>query len=166
MNFRVSDYTSAKVLELKEPILVRCKEIDPSQTQSRLARLSNSIRPAEVSLVYSIPIFSDVAEWQKVCVTERNSPFAALVFQFNDLDDRLLLDPKIEDSLSAISQAIGTFWTDRPANGSLEPTNWMAASDDWRPLPFLGFYVSKRKDRAPLDEDMLARLEEANRLTG
>lgn len=166
MNFRVAEDTPAKVLELSEPILIRCKEIDANQSQSRLSRLANSIRPAEIKLVYSIPIFSDAAEWEKSSIHEREQPFAALVFQFNEIDDRLLLDPTFEDISSAIAQAIGTFWTDKPANATLSSTNWMAASDDWHALSSSGFYISKRKDRAPLDEEMLARLEAANRLTG
>lgn len=166
MNFRVSDDTPAKVLELSEPVLIKCKEIDPNQSQSRLSRVVNSIRPADVSLVYSIPIFSDAAQWEKSSIHDRDPPFAALVFQFNEIDDLLLLDPTFEDVFSAIAQAIGTFWTDKPANHTLQPTNWMVASDDWQALSSSGFYISKRKDRAPLDEEMLARLEAANRLTG
>lgn len=166
LNFRVCDFTPAKVLELSEPIMIRCAQINPDESQSRLSRLANSVRPAEVNFVYSIPIFADANQWQRVDVGERDKPFAALVLSFNELDDRRLLDPKIEDALSAISQAVGTFWTDYPANGVLQPTNWMAASDDWRPLSCIGYYVSKRKDRAPIGEEMLARLEAANRITG
>jgi predicted acylesterase/phospholipase RssA len=164
--FLVSDFSPAKVLEIREPILMRCEELDVAARTSRLQRIIHAIRPPDVKFVYSIPIFADAGQWQKDVPAERESPFAAFVLQFNDLDDHLLLDPKTEDNLTAIAQAIGTFWTNHPANDPLAEENSMVPSSDWQELPAKAFYISRRKVRSPLDEESLARLEAVNRTTG
>jgi hypothetical protein len=61
-----------------------------------------------------------------------------------------LLDPSIEDTISAIAQALGDFWTSMPLSDvDCLPEQAGAPSQDWVQLGETpGFYVSSRKVRA------------------
>lgn len=64
--------------------------------------------------------------------------------------EHLLLDPKIEDMMSGIAQALGDFWTRMPLSDfECLPAQAGTPSRDWVQLGKVpGFYVSGRKVRA------------------
>ncbi len=167
LSFKLKSFTQAKVLEIREPILMRCDEISMHERSSPATKYVHALRPPDVRCVYTVPIFANPDNWKRQDPLDRDVPIAALCLHFSELQDLLLLDPKVEDALAAMAQAVGSYWTDRPAvDSSEEEILEEPPAPDWTKLAVSGFYISDRKTRAPLDDDLRDKLQNANRLTG
>lgn len=162
LQLRWDSSSQALSLRLKEPVLLRVSDISDLDRTRPTTKYMHALRPASVKHVYCVPIFREASEWSRNPL-ERADPIAAFCIDFAEGDDRLLLDPEIEDLASAVAQAFGEFWvpdqilTQIPAAQDVVP-----AGADWRSIPgATGFYVSDRKFRLPVSEERQRELDQA-----
>ncbi|MCJ2075980.1 patatin-like phospholipase family protein [Methylobacterium sp. E-016] len=162
--FRRGSASQALCFDRREPILMRATELDDAARRSPATKLIHALRPPHVTHVYAIPLFGDPDAWANVDPSTRPEPIASLCFDFEDADDRLLLDPEIEDTLAAIADGLVDLWRDRsrPGLGWLSPGEEQAPSGDWTALPQTGCYVSARKSRARPFDDRMAQIGAAS----
>jgi NTE family protein len=163
--------SQAICLDRCEPILVRFSDVAREDRVMSVTKYLHATRPANVRHAYCVPLFSDPDAWSVANPQERPEPLAAICFDFDVIDenDLLLLDPKIEDWMTAIAQATGEYWLKDRILTALneELLIEQRASSDWRMIAGAqGFYVSDRKTRRPLIGEDLERLEGAIRTLG
>jgi NTE family protein len=157
--------SQALCLRLREPVLMRVREIPQQDFTQPATKYLHALRPKSVRHVYCVPIFDDPREWRRPNPMERREPLAALCVDFSDpdADDLLLLDPDVEDWMAAMAQAAGEFWSeDRVLTGIPElPDPAPPASPDWRQIEgTAGYFVSDRKVRGPLHEEDAQKLKD------
>ncbi|MER9693350.1 patatin-like phospholipase family protein [Mesorhizobium sp. M0179] len=151
LSMRLDTRSQALSLTLREPVLMRTRSL-PTEDLRRIAtKYIHAARPGDVTHVLSVPIFPLHSAWSENKPESRPAPLAALCFDFRRQGgEHLLLDPGMEDMVSAIAQALGDFWTRMPLS-EIEclPEQAGAPSQDWVQLGDpAGFYVSGRKVRA------------------
>ena len=161
--FRRGSASQTLCLDRREPMLMRATDLDDAARRSPATKLVHALRPANVTHVYAIPLFADADAWTNVDPFTRPEPIAGLCFDFEDADDRLLLDPEIEDTLAGIADALVDLWMDRSRDGlgQLSYGEEQGPSGDWTSLPQIACYVSARKSRARPSEDRLAQISAA-----
>lgn len=148
---RLDTRSQALSLILREPVLMRTNSLPTEDLTRTATKYLHAARPADVTHVLSVPIFPSHSAWNEEKPERRPPPLAALCFDFRRPGgEHLLLDLSIEDTVSAIAQALGDFWTSMPlSNVDSLPEQAGAPSQDWVQLGDTpGFYVSSRKVRA------------------
>jgi NTE family protein len=159
-----SSKSQALCLQLREPILMRIRNIPAHDRVRPATKYIHAVRPAYVTHVYCVPIFPSATDWSIEDPMARPEPIAAFCVDFDSTaDDVLLLDPDIEDWMVALAQASGEFWGDAvltqlPALPDPPPP----PSPDWTPIADArGYYTSARKIRGPLNAGNALALENA-----
>lgn len=148
---RLDTRSQALSLVLREPVLMRTNLLPIEDLTRTATKYLHAARPADVTHVLSVPIFPSHPAWSESKLESRPPPLAALCLDFRRPGgEHLLLDPKIEDLISAIAQALGDFWTSMPLSDvDCLPEQAGAPSRDWVQIgDTAGFYVSSRKVRA------------------
>lgn len=148
---RLDTRSQALCLTLREPVLMRTNSIPIEDLTRTATKYLHAARPADVTHVLSVPIFPSHSAWSENKTQGRPPPLAALCFDFRRPGgEHLLLDPRMEDMVSAIAQALGDFWTSMPLSDvECLAEHAGAPSRDWVQLGDpAGFYVSERKVRA------------------
>ncbi|MHC2663265.1 patatin-like phospholipase family protein [Bradyrhizobium diazoefficiens] len=166
---RSGSRSQALCLAWQEPVLMDVSTIPATDRNSVITKYVHAVRPREVRYVYCCPIFSSQDDWRLDVPSERSEPMAALCFDFQVGDSSILLEPEIEDFISAVAQVIGEFWTGRPL---FEPSNFAddavaTAASNWSAVAGAeGFYVSARKRRSAPNDRFIKRLEDIVRRVG
>jgi NTE family protein len=161
---RLDCNSQALCLRLREPVLMRVREVPAQDLIQPATKYLHAVRPTRVRHVYCVPIFENPQDWGQTIPMERREPIAALCIDFSDpeADDVLLLDPDVEDWIAVIAQAAGEFWwDDRLLTGIPElPVPSPPPSPDWHPLEqAAGYFVSHRKVRGPLKQEDAQKLD-------
>jgi NTE family protein len=166
---RVNSKSQALSVALREPVMMDVPTIPTADRTSVNTKYIHAARPREVKYAYCCPIFASQDDWRVDHPLDRNQPIAAICFDFRTGDNSMLLDPDIEDCITAIAQVVGEFWTGRtmfePEKFADDPTvppasNWSAINDTG------GFFVSGRKRRSAPAEYLIQRLDEIVRRIG
>ncbi|TGR10472.1 hypothetical protein EN833_13125 [Mesorhizobium sp. M4B.F.Ca.ET.190.01.1.1] len=158
---RLDTRSQALALALREPVLMRTSSLPIEDLTRTATKYLHAARPADVTHVLCVPIFPSHRAWIEETPTDRPQPLAALCFDFrNPGGEHLLLDPKIEDLISGIAQALGDFWTSMPMSEiSSLPDQAGVPSREWIQLgDTAGFYVSGRKVRACPDQAIVEHI--------
>ncbi|MDP4006394.1 patatin-like phospholipase family protein [Methylobacterium sp. NEAU K] len=165
LTFRRGSATQVICLDRREPVLLRVADLDEAARQAPATKLIHALRPTRVTHVYCVPMFADPVEWSKGCPSTRTEPVAALCIDFDEADDRLLLEAYVEDTLAAIGDALVDLWMDRAGYGlaDLSAGGDQPPSSDWMPLPQAGYYVSARKTKTCPSPDRQLQIDRATR---
>jgi len=151
LTMRLDTRSQALCLALREPVLVRTTSLPTADLTRNATKYLHATRPRDVTHILCVPIFPSHFAWSEGNTENRPVPLAALCFDFRRPGgEHILLDPRIEDLVASIAQALGDFWTSMPlSDAECLPEQAGVPSRDWVQLGgTAGFYVSDRKVRA------------------
>ncbi len=150
LSFRRGSASQMICLDRREPVLMRVADLDEAQRRAPPTKLIHALRPTSVTHAYCVPMFGKRSDWSEPDPRKRSDPIAALCVDFEDADDRLLLDPDVEDVFAALGDALVDLWMDRNRQQAAELERIEApASGDWVGVDGCsGYFVSTRTVRS------------------
>jgi NTE family protein len=155
-----------KCFRLKQPIIARVNEITERVRKHPHYKFEHALRPKNVSVVYSVPIFRDSEDWI-LAPDGRKTPIGVLVLDVeggaSSRIDQVLHNRFVQDRLATYAQVAGVHMT---RNAKVMTSRTVEEDDLGSQLPALpvpispGFWISERTLRHMVSGGEMTALRE------